>query len=100
MGEIESLKVLLKYAEEGSIFVSAHHGILKDPVKTIKERINGMSEAVGAVNGLLEKGYDDVNDIGEIVFGKPDFIYRRLGDTIRCRQDWTVTSIVDGLKRE
>ena len=97
--EIESLKRLLKYAEEGSLFISAHHGILKDPVKTISERINGMSEAVGEVSSLLDKGYENIDKISELVFGRPDFVYRRLGDNIRCRQDWTVSSIVEGLKR-
>lgn len=98
IGEIESLKLLLKYAEEGALFVSAHHGILKDPVKTINERISGMGDAVGEVSRLLEKGHDSISDISNIVFGKPDFIYRRLGNQIRCRQDWTVSSIVEGLK--
>lgn len=97
--EIESLKLLLKYAEEGSVFVSAHHGILKDPVKTIKERISGMSEAVGDVSRLLDKGHDNIGIISDLVFGRPDFIYRNLGDSIRCRQDWTISSIVQGLKR-
>lgn len=99
MEEIESLKLLLKYAEEGSVFVSAHHGILKDPVRTIKERISGMSEAVGDVSRLLDKGHDNIGIISDLVFGRPDFIYRKLGDSIRCRQDWTVSSIVEGLKR-
>ncbi len=97
--EIESLKLLLKFAEEGTLFVSAHHGILKDAVKTIKERIAGMSEAVGEVSGLLDKGYDNIDIISDMVFGRPDLIYRRLGYNIRCRQDWTVSSIVEGLKR-
>lgn len=97
--EIRSLELLLKYAEEGSVFVSAHHGILKNPVKTIRERIDGMSEAVGEVSGLLHKGYDNINKIGNMVFGKPDFIYRKFGDNLRCSQEWTVNSIVEGLKK-
>ncbi|HPS86779.1 MAG TPA: MBL fold metallo-hydrolase [Spirochaetota bacterium] len=99
MEEIESLKRLLKFAGDGSLFVSAHHGILKDPVRTISERISGMSETVGEVSSLLDKGQDNIGIISELVFGRPDFIYRRLGDSIRCRQDWTISSIVEGLKR-
>ncbi len=97
--EIRSLEVLLKYAAEGSVFVSAHHGILKDPVKTISERINGMSEAVDQVNTLLQKGYDNINKIGDSVFGRPDFIYRKFGENLRCSQEWAVSSIVEGLKK-
>jgi len=99
MKEIESLKLLLKFAEDGSLFVSAHHGILKDPVKTITERIRGMSETVGEVSKLLDNGYESIDVISDLVFGRPDFIYRKLGDNIRCRQEWTVSSIVEGLKR-
>ena len=94
---IESLKLLLRFAKEGSLFISAHHGILKDPVKTINERIEGMSEVVDKVNNLVKKGYDDVNVIGESVFGKPAFFYKRFGDSIRCKQEWTISSIIEGL---
>jgi len=97
--EILSLKRLLKYAEEGSVFVSAHHGILKDPVKTINDRIDGMSEAVSEVCSLVYKGYDNIDMIGDMVFGRPDFIYRKFGANLRCSQEWAVSSIVEGLKK-
>ena len=96
--EIESLKTLLVYAEEGALFVSAHHGILKDPVKIIKDRIDGMSGAVDQVSRLLDDGHKDPAVMGRLIFGRPDFIYRRFTDTIRCSQDWTVSSIMEGLK--
>lgn len=97
MAEIESLKKLLVYAENGSRFVSAHHGIVADPVKLLRERIDGMMSVVDMVKDLVASGVSDVNEIGERVFGRPDFIYRRLGDSIRCRQDWTIQSILDGI---
>lgn len=99
IAEIGSLKRLLALAESGSLFVSAHHGILKDPVKTIKERIAGMSEVVEDVRSLVDKGYDNINVISDMVFGKPDLLYRKLGDSIRCSQYWTVRSIMEGIDR-
>jgi len=98
ISEIESLKVLLKFTEEGSLFVSSHHGILKDPVKTINDRIKGMSEVVDKVSDLIKKGNDNIHTIGDSVFGKPDFLYKYFGENIRCKQDWTISSIIDGLK--
>lgn len=96
--EIESLKKLLVYAENGSRFVSAHHGIVGDPVKLISARIEGMTSVVSKVKEVSASGITDVDEISNRVFGKPDIIYRKLGDSIRCRQDWTVQSILDGLK--
>lgn len=98
IGEIESLKKLLVYAQNGSRFVSAHHGIVGDPVKLISARIDGMTSVVRKVKEISGSGITDVDEIGNRVFGRPDIIYRRLGDSIRCRQDWTVQSILDGLK--
>lgn len=94
--EIESLKKLLVFALNGSRFVSAHHGIVSDPVKLLQERIDGMTSVVDMVRGLADQGISDVNEIGNRVFGRPDFIYRRFGDSLRCRQDWTIRSILEG----
>ena len=79
------------------MFVSSHHGILKNPVKTITERIDGMSEIVGKVNDLIKQGHDNVHAIGNSVFGKPAFFYKNFGNSIRCKQEWTISSIIDGL---
>ncbi|HPS58793.1 MAG TPA: MBL fold metallo-hydrolase [Spirochaetota bacterium] len=98
LAEIESLKKLLTFAEKGSRFVSAHHGVVSDPVKLISARIEGMTSVVGKVKELSAFGITNVDEISNKVFGKPDIIYRRLGNSIRCRQDWTVQSILDGLK--
>ena len=98
LAEIESLKKLLTFAENGSRFVSAHHGIVGDPVKLISARIEGMTSVVCRVKEVSESGITSVDEISNKVFGKPDIIYRRLGNSIRCRQDWTVKSILDGLK--
>ncbi|NLV66530.1 MAG: MBL fold metallo-hydrolase [Spirochaetes bacterium] len=98
IAEIESLKKLLVFAENGSRFVSAHHGIVGDPVKLISDRIDGMTSVVRRVRDVRDSGINNVDEIGNRVFGKPDIIYRKLGDSIRCRQDWTVQSILDGIK--
>jgi hypothetical protein len=97
---IESLKTLLEYAKNGSLFVSSHHGILKNPVKTITDRIVGMSEVVDQVNDLMKQGNDNVHVIGNSVFGKPEFVYKNFGDSIRCKQEWTISSIMEGLRRD
>jgi len=99
ISEIESLNVLLKFAKDGSIFVSSHHGVLKDPVKTINDRIEGMSDVVDKVSALVKKGYDNIHTIGNSVFGKPDFFYKNFGNSVRCKQEWTISSIIDGLKK-
>jgi glyoxylase-like metal-dependent hydrolase (beta-lactamase superfamily II) len=97
--EIESLKLLLKFAKDGSLFISSHHGILKDPVKTINDRIEGMSEVVDRVSNLVKNGHDNIQSIGYSIFGKPDFIYKNFGDSLRCKQEWTISSIIDGLEK-
>jgi glyoxylase-like metal-dependent hydrolase (beta-lactamase superfamily II) len=99
IAEIESLKILLEFAKGGSLFVSAHHGILKDPVKTITDRIEGMGEIVGKVRDLMELGHDNIHTIGNSVFGKPEFIYKNFGNSIRCKQEWTISSIIEGFKK-
>lgn len=96
IAEIDSLKKLLVYAENGSRFVSAHHGLVGDPVKLISARIEGMTSVVRRVKEVSASGVTSIDDIGNIVFGRPDIIYRKLGDSIRCRQDWTIRSILDG----
>ena len=99
IAEIESLKILIELAKGGYLFVSAHHGILKDPVKTITDRIEGMSEIVGKVSNLMKQGHDDIHTIGNSVFGKPEFVYKNFGNSIRCKQEWTISSIMEGLKK-
>ena len=99
ISEIESLKRLLEFAKDGSLFVSAHHGILKNPVKTITDRIEGMSEIVDKVSALVKEGNDNIRAIGNRVFGEADWLYKHFGDAIRCKQEWTIESIIDGLER-
>jgi len=99
ISEVESLKVLLEYAKDGSLIVSAHHGILKNPVKTITDRIEGMSEVVNKVSDLLKKGNNNIHAIGKSVFGEPDWLYKYFGDAIRCKQEWTISSIIEGLEK-
>jgi len=94
--ELESLKSLLVHAYEGGMFVSAHHGIVKDSKSLIGQRIEGMSSVVNSVNQHFDSGITDVAEIGLLVFGKPEFMYTRLGNSLRCREDWTIKSIMDG----
>ena len=93
--EMESLKKLRPYAEGGSTFVSAHHGIVKNSLKLIDDRIAGMSAVVEKVRHQVSLGVTDETEIGLKVFGKPDFIYDKLGNSLRCREDWTIRSIID-----
>ena len=95
--ELESLKMLMRYAESGTGFISAHHGIVKDAVRLIGDRVAGMSDVVSRVSAIVESGVVDVGLIGAEVFGKPDLLYSRLGTQIRCREDWTINSIIKGL---
>lgn len=95
IAEMESLKVLLPYAERGTRFVSAHHGIVKDPVSLISQRIAGMSDVAGSVLQYASEGITDVKEIGRRVFGEQEFMYRTLGTQIRCREDWTIKSILN-----
>ncbi len=95
ISELESLKKILPYAEKGTTIVSAHHGILKDSVSLIEKRIQGMTEVVASVNTQLEAGIRDIEEIGFRVFGKPDFMYKKFGNALRCREDWTIKSIAD-----
>ncbi|HOP61912.1 MAG TPA: MBL fold metallo-hydrolase [Spirochaetota bacterium] len=97
MSELDSLKKLLPYAEKGTRFISAHHGIVKDSVKLIKERISGMTDVVSGVEELVSRGITDKAEIGMEVFGKQDLLYRKLGNQIRCREDWAIESILEGL---
>ena len=97
--EMESLEVLLPYARKGTRIVSAHHGLVKDAVRLITQRIAGMSDVVDQVRDLAGRGITGVEEIGRTVFGKPEFIYRTLGSSIRCREDWTILSILDGLEK-
>jgi len=97
VAELESLHILMKYAEAGTKFISAHHGIVENSVKLIGDRIRGMSDVVNRVSELVDSGITDVDRIGVEVFGKPDLLYSKLGTQIRCREDWTINSIINGL---
>lgn len=93
--ELESLKKLLAYAEEGTKFISAHHGIVKESVRLIEDRIEGMSGVIESVNDQVLSGITDEAEIALNVFGRPDFMYSRFGNSLRCREDWTIRSIVE-----
>jgi glyoxylase-like metal-dependent hydrolase (beta-lactamase superfamily II) len=95
---IESLKKLLVFAKNGSRFVSAHHGIVDNPVKLISDRIDSMTSIVRRVREVRDSGINNADEIDRRVFGKPDLVYRKLGDALRCKPEWTVQSILDGLK--
>lgn len=93
--ELESLKKMMKYAETGTRFISAHHGVVKDSKKLIEARIAGMSDVVNKVGELAAAGVTNVEQIGLKVFGKPEFLYSKLGNQLRCREDWAIQSILD-----
>lgn len=95
--ELESLKKMLGYAETGTRFISAHHGVVKDSEKLIQARITGMSDVINQVGDLVTAGISDIEKIGLEVFGKPEMMYKTLGTQIRCREDWAIQSIVDRL---
>ncbi len=97
VAELASLRVLMDYAEKGTRFISAHHGIVKDAVKLIGDRIKGMSDVTSRVMELVESGLTDVEKIGAKVFGKPELLYKRLGNQLRCREDWTIHSIINSM---
>ena len=96
--ELGSLKKMLKYAEAGTRFISAHHGIVSDSVKLIQARIAGMTGVVDRVTEAAAAGITGVEQIGREVFGKPEFLYSTLGNQLRCREDWTIQSILDSLE--
>ena len=93
--ELESLKKLYGYARGGAQFISAHHGIVQDSTRLINERIEGMSEVINSVTSQVESGITSEAEIGLRVFGKPDFMYSLLGNSLRCREDWTIRSIIE-----
>lgn len=95
--ELESLKKMSGYAEAGTEFISAHHGVVKDSKKLIEARIAGMSDVVNRVGELAAAGVTCIEQIGLEVFGKPEFIYKKFGTRLRCREDWAIQSIVDKL---
>jgi len=97
VAELESLKKMMKYAESGTNFISAHHGVVKDSKKLIQARISGMSDVVNKVCELAAAGVTNVEQIGLKVFGKPEFLYSKLGNQLRCREDWAIQSILDKL---
>lgn len=97
VAELQSLKKMLEYAHSGTRFISAHHGIVKDSVKLIQTRIDGMSDVVSRVNEIAVAGITDVKQIGLEVFGKPEFLYNRFGNQLRCREDWAIQSILDSI---
>ena len=95
VAELESLKKMQNYAQAGTRFISAHHGIVKDSEKLIQARINGMSDVVKKVEELAASGITDVAQIGLHVFGKQEFLYKNFGTQLRCREDWAIQSILD-----
>lgn len=94
ISELESLHKLLDYAERGSQFISAHHGIVEDSISLIDERITGMTDVVKQVKEQAASGISDPVKICRHVFGAPEFMYRHFGTSLRCREDWTVESII------
>lgn len=95
--ELESLKKMMSYVEGGTRFISAHHGIVKDSRKLIQARISGMSGVVERVSEIAKTGVADVEQIGLMVFGKQEFLYKNFGNQLRCREDWAIQSILDKL---
>jgi glyoxylase-like metal-dependent hydrolase (beta-lactamase superfamily II) len=93
--ELESLKKMMNYAVAGTRFISAHHGVVKDSKKLIETRIAGMSDVVNQVSELAAAGVTDVDQLGIKVFGKPEFLYNKFGNQLRCREDWAIQSILD-----
>lgn len=96
--ELQSLEKMLEYAESGTRFISTHHGFVEDSVELIKARIKGMSEVIEQVSKIAMTGVKDIKHIGYKVFGKEEFRYKMLGNTLRCREDWTIQSILDNLE--
>ncbi|PKL39955.1 MAG: hypothetical protein CVV44_06970 [Spirochaetae bacterium HGW-Spirochaetae-1] len=93
--EQESLKKLFRYAKGGTRFVSAHHGIVSDAAGLISERIRGMQEVIDSVNSHIALGLTSEAEIGLRVFGRPEVLYARFGNSLRCREDWTIRSILE-----
>ncbi len=103
VSELESLKKMLEYAQAGTKFISAHHGIVKDSERLIRARIDGMSDVVKKVEELASSGVTDIAQIGLHVFGKQEFLYKNFGTQLRCREDWAIQSILNrfnSLKQE
>ena len=95
--ELESLKKMMEYAQSGTGFISAHHGVVKNSEKLIQTRIDGMSDVINRVGELAAAGITSVQQIGLQVFGKPEFLYSKFGNMLRCREDWAIQSILDKL---
>ena len=96
--ELKSLEKMLEYAESGTRFISTHHGFVEDSVELIKARIKGMSEVIEQVSHIATTGVKDIKHIGYKVFGKEELLYKMLGNTLRCREDWTIQSILDNIE--
>jgi hypothetical protein len=62
-----------------------------------------MSDVVSRVYELAAAGITSVEQIGLQVFGKPEFLYSKFGNQLRCREDWAIQSILanfDSAKEE